>query len=173
MSSGYTPKRSQKSGKDKGTDLRPSWMWLAVPLLIIGAVIGVWWGIGSSPSTPEVAASTATPTRIMRPVATATPTAVVLVRTPTKAPSPTLTPTVLARIAPGAKVKVVGTEGAGLNMRVAAGTNEDLVKTVSDGDVLTILAGPKEADGYDWWQASTDSGDVGWVADKWLELYLP
>ncbi len=171
MSSDHRPRRSRKLRKDKRADLRPSWSWLAIPLLVIGVVVGLWWGLYSpSESTREVV-PTLTPTAIQRPRSSPTATMAVLFHTPTVAP--TRTPTILAEIAVGSEVKVINTDGAGLNMRVAAGSNQDLVTTASDGEVLKVLAGPLEADGFKWWQVRDSENKVGWVAGEWLELSLP
>ena len=115
--------------------------------------------------------ATPTPTRIQRPQPSPTATMAVLFHTPTVAPSPIATG--VTEIGTGINVKVVNTDGAGLNMRVAAGSNQDLVATVSDGEILKVLAGPLDADGYKWWQVRDSEDNIGWVAAEWLELSLP
>ncbi|MFH1927852.1 MAG: SH3 domain-containing protein [Chloroflexota bacterium] len=171
MSSDRNPRRSRKLRSEKRADLRPSWSWLAIPLLIIGVVAGIWWGLYSPSESPEEPVLTPTPTRIQRPQPSPTATMAVLFHTPTIAPSPIAT--VVTEIGAGINVKVVNTDGAGLNMRVAAGSNHDLVTTVGDGEILKVLAGPMEADGHKWWQVRDSEDNIGWVAGEWLELSLP
>jgi hypothetical protein len=177
-------------------DLWPKWMWVAVPVLVVVVVAGLWWAIFSpSDKTPT---STPSPTaRVIRtqptqgataistltisdtlqtPVATAlrttvalptfTPTAATGVSTP-KAES-TAAPGGGVGLAVGSKPKVTGTSGSGLVMRANAGTGQPRVKTLSDGAVVEIIGGPKDANGYTWWQVRDEAGVTGWVADKWL-----
>jgi len=171
MSSDHNPRRSRRLRSEKRADLRPSWSWLAIPLLIVGVVAGLWWGLYSPSESSKEAEPTPTPTRIQRPQPSPTATMAVLFHTPTIAPSPTAT--VVTEIGVGVNAKVVNTDGAGLNMRIAAGSNQDLVATVVDGEILKVLAGPLEADGYKWWQVRDSKDHVGWVAGEWLELSLP
>jgi uncharacterized protein YgiM (DUF1202 family) len=72
--------------------------------------------------------------------------------------------------AEGDKVLVTGTEGAGLRMRVGAGTGYDRVKTVDEGTVLEVVGGPKEADNLTWYQVRDGSGATGWVAGEYIKL---
>jgi cytoskeletal protein RodZ len=169
MASDLDPRRSRKLKKSKRPDLRPSWSWLAIPLLVIGAVFGLWWGLYSPSESAREPTPTPTPTRIQRPQPSPTPTMAVLFDTPTVAPS--ATPTVVASIGTGRTVKVAASEG--LNMRAGAGSNQDLVKTMPDGTILAVMGGPVEADGHTWWQVRDSEGSVGWCAEDWLELSLP
>ena len=177
MASDYGSEGSGRGRRRRGGDSVPSWLWIAVPFFIVVVVGGLWWGLFSPPSEPEAGepADTvqATSTALVIPTRgrTTTPTTVVLIRstaTPTTKPSPTV-PT---GITTGFRVKVVGTEGTGLNLRVAPGVNKDLVKTVEDGVTLMVLAGPIQEDDFEWWQLQDESGTVGWGASKWLALHL-
>ncbi len=68
----------------------------------------------------------------------------------------------------GVKAKVTGTGGSGLNMRAGAGTGHARVKTLGDNTVVEIIGGPKEANGFTWWQVRDETGTTGWVASKYL-----
>jgi len=189
----HDSQRPSRSGSNQ--DLWPKWMWIAVPVLVVVVVAGLWWAIFSPPDTQ--AAPTPTPTLKILPnqptqppttpatlvpesdttrqalpdAPTFTPTAL-LVTTPT-AGGPTVaaassgdSPT----MAVGANVKVISTGALGLNMRAGAGTGHARVKTQPDGTKLEVIGGPKEASGYTWWQVRDEAGTTGWVASKFLEL---
>lgn len=169
MASDLNPRRSRTPRKEKRAELRPTWSWLAIPLLVIGAVFGLWWGLYSPSESSTEPTPTPTPTRMQRPRPSPTPTMAVLFDTPTVAP--TATATVMAGIGTGQTVRVSASDG--LNLRAAAGSNQDLVKTMPDGTILAIVSGPVEADGHSWWQVRDSEGSVGWCAEEWLELSLP
>ena len=100
-----------------------------------------------------------TPTSAITP----TDTVVLPVGTPEETPLPT-------EIRPGALVVVQGTKGAGLNLRQQPTTYGKVVSNAREGTVLTVLEGPKEADGYVWWKARAPDGTEGWGAGNWLVL---
>jgi hypothetical protein len=49
-------------------------------------------------------------------------------------------------------------------MRDVASAKGKAIGRLLQGAVVTIVAGPKEADNYTWWQVDNGSGQVGWVA---------
>jgi hypothetical protein len=125
---------------------------------------------GGKDATPTPAA---TATRAAAPTATATPregtveAPTATVALPLEGTPP---PTPIAEIAPGATVIVKGTLGAGLNLRQQPSTYAKVVASSGEGDELTVLEGPKEADGYVWWYLKTSDGKEGWGAANWLAL---
>ena len=170
-------------------DLWPKWMWIAVPVLVVVVVAGLWWAI-FSPS--EAATSEPTPTATMRiireqptqgptlqstlPALEPTATRPVLpLPTFTNAPAAVSTPTsstqieTAASLSVGSQAKVVGTGGSGLNVRSGAGMGNARVKTLPDGTAVEVIGGPKDADGFTWWQIRDQAGVTGWVASKYLE----
>ena len=181
-SSNPTPSRGRSR-----QDLWPKWMWIAVPVLVVVVVAGLWWAIFSPPVSSLV---TPTPS----------PTAVIIPRQPTQAPTvsgtlpaqeptatrpllplPTFTPTTGTVMTPvtqpspeaaglkiGDKPKVSGTGGLGLNLRSGAGTGHARVKTLPEGSVVEIIGGPKEANELTWWQVRDQTGVAGWAAAKYL-----
>ena len=177
MASDYDSGGSERGRRRRGGDLLPSWLWVAVPFFIVVVVGGLWWGLFSPSQEPDAsqptvsAMSTATERAIPTRDRSTTPTTVVLIRS-TATPTTKPTATVPTTITKGYRVKVIGTEGAGLNLRSAPGVNKDLVKTVEDGAILMVLAGPLEEDDFEWWQLQDESGTVGWGAAGWLALYL-
>ncbi len=177
------------SRSGSGQDLWPKWMWVAVPVLVVVVVAGLWWAILSPTDKPK-------------PTPTPTPTLKIIQNQPTQAPTlintlpapevtatkmqlvlPTFTPTAAAVVTPtaqptatsavsalqvGAKVRVTGTGGTGLNMRAGAGTGHARIKTLPEGTVVEIIGGPTEANGYTWWQVRDESGTTGWVVSRYL-----
>jgi len=179
--------RSPRRGR-ASQDLWPKWMWIAVPVLVVVVVAGLWWAI-FSPSEAGVTDPTPTPTmRIIREQPTQGPTLqstlppleatttrqVLPLPTFTSAPAAVSTPTsstqveTAATLSIGSQAKVVGTGGSGLNVRSGAGTGNARIKTLPDGTVVEVIGGPKEADGFTWWQIRDQAGVTGWVASKFL-----
>ncbi|HNS51482.1 MAG TPA: SH3 domain-containing protein [Anaerolineae bacterium] len=115
-------------------------------------------------SLPDVM-TTSTPITAILPTEPVSPTATVVI--PGVA---TPSPVVYTEIAAGAQVTVQGTGGRGLNIRVSPTTSANLTGSAKDGDVLTVLEGPREADGYTWWKVRTEAGKEGWAAANFLAL---
>jgi hypothetical protein len=178
-------------GRGTSTDLWPKWMWVAVPVLVVVVVAGLWWAI-FSPGEPKVTPTPSPTPRVLRPPATQAPTlqatlapgetppaaeatatrpvVIVYTFTPTAqaVTTPTEAPTVSTGLAIGAKARVTGTGGSGLNMRAGAGTGHARVKTLPEGAIVEIIGGPKDANNYTWWQVKDESGTTGWVVSKFL-----
>jgi hypothetical protein len=76
-------------------------------------------------------------------------------------------------------VRVTGTGGIGLKVRLCPSTNDTSCPkkcTASDGGTGLIIGGPETKDGYTWWQIKWDygsgncpNGETGWSAQNWLE----
>ena len=80
-------------------------------------------------------------------------------------PSPTPTPEGLYI----GGVAVVNGTGSALRLRSDPGLQTTTLKTVIDGKRLTILEGPREADGLIWWRLRDPSdGAEGWAAQEYL-----
>lgn len=184
-----TGNRPNRSGSNQ--DLWPKWMWVAVPVLVVVVVAGLWWAIFSDAGLSE---ETATPTPTVKPLPAqptqaptlvktlpapvqSTPTAMILPTLPTFTPTTVVvtTPTVersaetQGGMVKGAKLKVVGTGKLGLNMRSNAGTTHARVKTLPEGSVVEIVGeSPIEANGFTWYQIRDEAGTTGWVAGRFL-----
>jgi uncharacterized protein YgiM (DUF1202 family) len=59
----------------------------------------------------------------------------------------------------------------GLNRRDAPGTNSNVIDVIDIGTQVTLLEGPKPADGYNWWNIRTADNTEGWVAGEELILH--
>lgn len=171
---------------DSAQTLWPKWMWVAVPVLVVVVVAGLWWAIFSGDSEPETSPTTTPTSAVIAPQPTqgptlvrtlppVFPTATEAVELPTVAPptasmveTPPVAPTIQGGLAVGDNATVSGTSGV-LNMREGAGTEFKVIGSLREGTVVEIIGGPREADGYIWWQVRTDSGTVGWAAGEWLK----
>jgi Bacterial SH3 domain len=89
-------------------------------------------------------------------------------------PQPTIdqSETSSGEIKVGALVKVSGTGGDGLRMRVSPGLDNEVVFVVKDGDVLRVADGPQMVSNYTWWYlVSIDDENIrGWVVGNFLAL---
>jgi uncharacterized protein YgiM (DUF1202 family) len=69
-------------------------------------------------------------------------------------------------IAPDTEVTV--TEGP-LNMRAESNTDSEIVTELETGAILTVVSGPEEGENYVWWQVTDEAGNIGWVAEDFIE----
>jgi hypothetical protein len=53
-----------------------------------------------------------------------------------------------------------------LSVRTSAGIQNAILERLADGTIVTLLAGPVEADGYLWWRVRTPRGTNGWVVES-------
>ncbi|HHX65057.1 MAG TPA: SH3 domain-containing protein [Chloroflexi bacterium] len=185
----FEPNKPSRSRSNQ--DLWPKWMWVAVPVLVVVVVAGLWWAI-FAPSDAPGADATMTPTlRVIdsQPTPEATPEGEVGDVTPTRQalpPLPTFTATPPGVTTPTAPAEqgeeepasapdlaigstaVVSSGGSGLNMRAGAGTGHARVKTLTDGSTVEIIGGPQDANDYTWWQVRDEAGTTGWVVVEYL-----
>lgn len=69
----------------------------------------------------------------------------------------------------GRQVVVTSTGPAGLVLRKGPGKEYEMNDSAWDGDVFTVIGGPKTADGYTWWQIKEPmTGTVSWAAARYL-----
>jgi hypothetical protein len=71
----------------------------------------------------------------------------------------------------GSFVKVNGTEGAGLRLRIEPGLGFQPVYLGMEDEIFKIEAGPQQADDYTWWYlvAPFDPDRKGWAVSNYLE----
>jgi hypothetical protein len=88
---------------------------------------------------------------------------------------PTLPPVVISptpeNIAVGKNV-IATAEDSGVNVRSAAGIQNEILFVAENDETFTIIEGPIQADGLTWWkiQSPTDPDRAGWAAAAYLEL---
>ena len=63
----------------------------------------------------------------------------------------------------GDRVVVQNTGSLGLNVRTEAGTEYDVLGKVYDGLKGTVTSGPRDANGYTWWEVEWEFH--GWSVD--------
>lgn len=131
-------------------------------LLLVLAFIWIQW---TAPSPPQLSNLLAVVTVIPAPTPTAAPAA-----SPTYdpyAPTPTSGP---GKFNVGDYVQISGTEGQGLRIRSDPGLNGKQLFLGFDTEVYTIMDGPRDVDGYTWYQltAINDQTRVGWAASNFL-----
>jgi len=168
----------------------PWWGFAIVILAVAGITCGLWAlvfmnrgdavaGVGPTP-TPIFVVITATPTLGPAPgEASSTPEGggVPGVNTllPTEfGPGATATPDENLPILVGSLVEVFGTEGDGVAVRQGPGLNYSFFFVGQDGDRFNVEDGPRDADGYTWWQL-TDPNDpdrAGWVVENFLRVII-
>jgi hypothetical protein len=171
------PERKSKPQARRRRVILPPWALLAILValvilvcaslvLIIRAIRG---GGEEEPPTPlpavTAAASPTATVTLLTPTSAVTPTNTVVL--PIETPEPTQLPT---EIGPGALVVVQDTVGAGLNLREQPTIYARIVGNATEGTVLTVLEGPREADDYVWWRVRAPDGAEGWGATNWMVL---
>ena len=185
LDSSKRPSRTKTTG-----DVWPKWMWVAVPVLVVVVVAGLWWAIFSETEAPPPPTATPVPNvvptqptqapteeqtlsaeeptdtpRILTPLSTATP-----------PPEAVVTPTGPAEVDEGSgelgpedTAVVADTGGVGLNIRSGAGTSFARIKTLAEGTVVEVVGGPRDADGFTWLQVRDETGTIGWGATRFLK----
>lgn len=77
----------------------------------------------------------------------------------------TATPTQPPQITIGSTVVIVGNQG--INVRNNFGTDSGVVKVANPGEEYTVMDGPRQSNGLNWWQLSDPvSGVTGWAAEN-------
>ena len=141
------------------------------PSAVVGLALAVFVVVGVS--------WMAAPRRADRPIAVAAAEAVVQVPAaelaPTVVPTPIPPPpTPIPEPTPVVeRVKVVGTLGAGANLRAKAGEKGQRLKSMTEGAVLEIVGADQTADGLTWRNVRDASGTTGWMAGKFLSRVQP
>ncbi len=77
----------------------------------------------------------------------------------------TATTPVDAALAVGGTAAITESE---VNLRADASTASDVVTVLTQGQTATIVDGPREADGYQWWNIELADGTTGWIASNFL-----
>jgi len=70
------------------------------------------------------------------------------------------------------QAQVVNTGGTVLRLRAQPRLEAQVVGGLAEGTVVTVEAGPVQADGYDWWRVRYGERQ-GWCAANWLHIIEP
>lgn len=63
----------------------------------------------------------------------------------------------------------VGLSTDGINVRTRTSLSAEVMKILLAGDVVEVLEGPRQDEGYTWFKLATDLGD-GWAVDQYLKV---
>ena len=150
------------------TEGAPAWVvGLGVgALLAVILMLAVAFVLSRPPAEPEPTATvfvvTPTATLVPRPTFTVPPEATTAAGSTTDE-SPDTTAPPLGEIGVGGHVRVVALPS--LSFRQTPNTSGALIQVLGNGSVLEVIGGPREAEGYTWWQLRTqDDGREGWAA---------
>lgn len=66
----------------------------------------------------------------------------------------------------GQAALVFTTEGDNLNVRSGPGAAFEVVGQVANGETVTLLEGPFDAEGLNWWRVRTPAGVEGWTVES-------
>jgi hypothetical protein len=150
-------------------------MLVLVAGLAVGALLVVNSVGGLTPpggTTPVFIVITATYT--IGPPASATPIPQPPTLTPPP-PLPTIPPSVTlppGNFTIGATVQVIGTGTNGLNVRSGPSTQFNVKFLGQDGQKYTLMEGPQQADGEEWWhiQDPNNPSNDGWAVRRFLTV---
>jgi hypothetical protein len=175
-----SPDRKPKPHARRRRVTLPPWALLAILVaLVILLCVGLVLIVRALRNGRDTGTPTPLPT-LTAEIAPIMPTETLPAIAPTDAVTPTSTvelpiavpeaSSTLTEIAPGATVLIQGTQGLGLNLRGEPTRQGRLVVNVKDGTALTVVDGPREADGHVWWKLRMSDGKEGWGAEDWLVL---
>lgn len=80
------------------------------------------------------------------------------------AATPTPFPTPRPLYTPGMQVEVQTVGGEVLYLRDMPSTDAAILRYLYDRNIVVIVEGPIEADGFRWWRVRTEDGEEGWAA---------
>jgi hypothetical protein len=150
----------------------PWWM-LLVLVLGFGLMFAVSWALvlASRASAPPQPSPTAVIV-VVFPTAAPPGSQSTVAVTPLPQPTPTVPPAPAGPINLGNSVRVVGTGGDGLRLRVGPSLQEDANFLALENEVLVVQSGPTIADGFTWWFLVDPTNDTrnGWAAENYLEV---
>lgn len=141
-----------------------AWALAGLALILLLALIGLWalylFHDQIAEPAPGAAPIVWTPTPSAVPTATRPPAS-------TETPPPTLAPALEV----GQYVQVIQTGGYGLNLRAGPGTDHEIVRVASDGEIFLAIEGPVDADEFEWWrvQDPADASRAWWAVGDFLQ----
>ncbi|MBI4928528.1 MAG: PD40 domain-containing protein [Anaerolineae bacterium] len=78
---------------------------------------------------------------------------------------------VIPYLAEPGKVYEITSIGEQLRLHVSPGLDSEIRYQLESGEIVTVLDGLKEVDGYQWWEIITETGNKGWAVciPEWYE----
>ena len=143
------------------------WVWAAAVGLSIIFCLVIWLIVSSLKGEAVNPEQTAELVTISAPTFTPIPPIQTLI---TQTSTPELA--VINGIGIGIYVQIVGTDGAGLRLRSAPGTDSAALFLGMDAEVFLVKDGPRMANDMVWWYlvAPYDDTRAGWAAAHYLEI---
>ncbi len=134
-------------------------------LFISGSAFILFWSQPVAASEDPLSALT----WIQGPTNTPAPTATLF---PTSTPTAEFLAPVGNELGVGSYVQIVGTGGAGLNIRSAPGLSGTVQFLAYDAEVFVVRDGPQVVNGLTWWYLVTpvDENRAGWAAADYLSV---
>ncbi len=135
-------------------------------LFTVAAAFALFLYLPTSTSEPAQAGLT------WIPGPTNTPQPPTATQVPTSTLTPTFAPLQSGELGIGSFVQIVGTEGAGLNIRSGPGLDTEIQFLGYDEEVFEVRDGPVESNGLTWWYLVTpvDESRAGWAASNYLSV---
>jgi len=135
--------------------------WLVVGVVAALAVVATVLAIGLLSKAPPESGPTATSSSVA---------------SESSAPSAPPQPSASASVAAAPRLLQVTVDT--LRMRAAASTSADVIRTFDLGEIVRVVSGPIEADGYAWYEVEDLDSRSGWAAmgghaEPWLEAVPP
>jgi hypothetical protein len=160
--------------RDKEREPVP-WLWLGLGVLVTLIAIALALGLAAALLTREPLAVILPTPNVIRLTAlpSAVPSPSPVPSTPTPIPTLTPLPTPDLSVAPpvvtvGYYARVVNTQGIGVSVRAAAGTDSIRLFLAPEGTALQVIGGPAEGGNFTWWQVRLANGTEGWIASDFL-----
>ncbi len=147
-------------------------------IAVLAVLLAIWGLVLRSLAQPTQAAQPVEPTAIIQVIVAPTTTPS-LPPAPTAGPVSTLviieplnTPAANAEMKAGDYVQISGTGGDGLRIRSGPGRQNPSLFLGMEAEVFQVIDGPKEADGFIWWNlaAPYDENRKGWAASNYLTV---
>jgi hypothetical protein len=147
--------------------------WTVLGSIGVFVVLLAIWGLillNIASAQPTQSEATAV-VQVIPPPTSTSPSIATLPPTPTTKPEFT-TPVANSQIKIGDYVQIANTGGDGLRIRSGAGTGNPPLFLGMESEVFKVTDGPKESDGYVWWNlvAPYDNTRAGWAASNFLAV---
>lgn len=147
--------------------------WTVLGTIVVFMALLAIWGLillnSASAQQPEIE-----PTAVVQVIPPPTPTLpIVATIPPTATAKPEFsTPVANSQIKIGDYVQISNTGGDGLRIRSGPGTSNPPLFLGMESEVFKVVDGPKESDGYVWWNltAPYDDKRAGWAASNFLTV---
>ncbi len=164
-----------------GTDQTPEkgpfpWLWLGLGIIVTIAGLALASALISSLLNRDPLTTTLPTPTIIRLTALHSPAPTGFGPLASATPIPTFTPppTPDLSIAPnevtvGFYAEVFNTDGIGVSLRGGPSTDNVRLDLIPEEELLFIIGGPAEGNGFIWWQVLRDDESEGWVAGDFLK----